>query len=757
MEYTYWLEKPAGEWEMTFPIGNGRLGASIAGNIEEDRVVINEESMWCADKRNRRNPQARENVGPIRKLLMEGKTQEAQFLCQMSMTGTPKYLGPYQTACDIRFHFVHRHEEAINYRRELNLRQAVTKVSYEIDGTVFTREYFVSARYQVIAMRFTAKGADKIKFQCNINRRPFEHTSGGNGADEVWLKGQCGDGPHYYSGLKLGAHDGSACQIGDYLAVWDATQVELYFDCETSFGEAAVEDGVENSVHAYIKDAVSEYEQIGEARLNHAVDISYAQMKKEHIEEYSCLFGTMSLELEKTDYSYLSMDKLLLLTSEEKVRRYITQMLFAFGRYLLISSSYQCRLPANLQGIWNGSYTPPWESKYTININLQMNYWMVDSCGLSECFDPFVKLLNKIVENGKVTAEQIYGCKGSVAHHNTDCYGNSDPEGLPASAYMWPMGEAWLSLHLYDHYRYTHDREFLIIKVMPILQENIRFFYDYLYRSNDGKWLTGPSVSPENTYMTSDGQKSAITMAPAMDNEILWELCTDYLEGMQELDDEAKTADAAEIACKAAEILDHLPPIVISEDGRIREWYQEYAETEKGHRHISHLFALHIKAPELMEAAQKTLKVRLENGGGHTGWSRAWLICMFARLHNGDKVGENVRLFMEKSLKANLYDTHPPFQIDGNFGFCAGVAEALAQTWGEDIYLLPAIAREWKSGKVNGLRLKGGMMLDMKWDEEEAKVYYRITAIDEQTVTIHYKENSRKVTVGPGKWLEDSF
>ena len=232
---------------------------------------------------------------------------------------------------------------------------------------------------------------------------------------------------------------------------------------------------------------------------------------------------------------------------------------------------------------------------------------------------------------------------------------------------------------------------------------------------------------------------------------------------MQELDDEAKTADAAEIACKAAEILDHLPPIVISEDGRIREWYQEYAETEKGHRHISHLFALypgnqiHIKAPELMEAAQKTLKVRLENGGGHTGWSRAWLICMFARLHNGDKVGENVRLFMEKSLKANLYDTHPPFQIDGNFGFCAGVAEALAQTWGEDIYLLPAIAREWKSGKVNGLRLKGGMMLDMKWDEEEAKVYYRITAIDEQTVTIHYKENSRKVTVGPGKWLEDSF
>jgi alpha-L-fucosidase 2 len=742
MRYTYWLDKPAVEWEVALPIGNGRLGASIWGKIGNERVTINEESMWHGMERNRKNMQSRQYIDKIRERLMEGKVEDAQFLCQMAMTGTPKYIGPYQMACDLNFLFSHSHEEVKNYRRQLDLDQAVTQVSYEIGNTVYTREFFVSAKYQVIAMKFKAHGTDKLRFQCNVNRRPFEQYSGGNGKDSIYLKGQCGDGVEYYSSLIIGEHDGITSQIGDYLAVWDATEVVLYFDCETNFAQ-------------------DDPQAICIERLEQAGEATYEQIQEEHRKEYSQLYSRTDLELEEKDYSHIPMNELIQRTSEEAVNRYLTQILFAFGKYLLISCSYQCNLPANLQGIWNGGYTPSWESKYTININLQMNYWMVDSCGLSECFKPFVKLMKKVVENGKSTARDIYGCRGSVAHHNTDCYGNSDIEGLPATAYMWPMGEAWLSLHLYEHYQYTMDQEFLKSEVLPVLEENIRFFYDYLYRSADGRWMSGPSVSPENTYRTEDGQIASITMAPTMDNQILWELCTDYLEGMEQLEGIEYTGKTGEVADMASAILKHLPPVTLTEDGRIQEWYQEYEETERGHRHISHLFGLypgnqiHADAPELLEAARKTLQVRLDNGGGHTGWSRAWLICMFARLEDRRNVGESIRLFLEKSLKENLYDSHPPFQIDGNFGFCAGIVETLVQKRGQDIYLLPAVPEEWKNGKVHGLRLKGGIVINMHW--EEGQIWYQMTSISEQKVTVHAGEQNHVVTLYIGECVEDLF
>lgn len=717
MEHKYWLDKPAENWELALPVGNGRLGASVWGKADNERITINEEGMWYGADRNRKNTASRQYVGEIRDLLLEGKAEAAEFLCQMAMTSTPKYIRPYQMACDLNILFSHGKEAIREYRRELDMDIAAACVSYQAGDTVYTREFFVSADYQVLAVRFTAKGTNKLRFQFNINRRPFEENSGGNGKDSIYLKGSCGDGVEYYSCAVIGEHDGNACQIGDYLAIWGASQAVIYFDCETGFAQ-------ENPEKKCLE------------RLQRAAEAKYDAVRKAHNKEYSRLFKRMGIQLEDKDYSHVPVNQLLARSSEPAIRRYLTQLLFAFGRYLLISSSHNCSLPATLQGIWNGSYTPRWESKYTININLEMNYWMSDSCGLSECFTPFAALLEKIVKNGRMTARDIYGCRGSVAHHNTDCYGNSDPEGLPASAYMWPMGEAWLSLHLYDHYLYTMDKEFLRRKALPIMEESIVFFYDFLYRAGNGHWLCGPSVSPENTYRTEDGQTASITMGPSMDHQILRELCGNYLEGMGKLGISGKAAGMA------AEILSHLPPIELTADGRIREWYQDYEETEKGHRHISHLFGLypgnqiHADTPELWEAAKKTLKVRLENGGGHTGWSRAWLLCMSARLEDRRMVEENIRLFLEKSTTENLYDSHPPFQIDGNFGFCAGIVEALAQIRGTHIYLLPAAAEEWEKGRVYGLGLKGGYTLDLVWDG--GILSYRIWCREEHNITLHF-------------------
>ncbi len=736
MNYSYWLDTPADDWETALPVGNGRLGASVCGRVENERITINEETMWYGKKRERRNPQSGQYVDQIRQMLLKGRVEDAQFLCQMAMTSTPKYLRPYQPACDLNLLSYHGTGPVEEYARQLNLDDATAKVRYKVDDTAYTRDFFVSVRWQVLAMRLTARGKNKLKFQINLNRRPFEQISGGNGRDTVYLEGACGDGVSYYNGAVLGKHDGKACQIGDYLAVWDATEAVIFFDCETSFSG---------------KDPKT----VCLERLKLAAEAGYEMLLEVHRKEYAALFGRMTLELEKNDYSGIPVNRLLLRTKEPAVRRYLTQLLFAFGRYLMISSSYACELPANLQGIWNGSYTPPWESKYTININLQMNYWMVDSCGLSECFVPYVKLLDKIVENGKETAREVYGCRGSVAHHNTDCYGNSDIEGLPASAYMWPMGEAWLSLQLYDHYLYTMDEEFLRCRAIPVLEENIRFFYDYLYRGVDGRWLTGPSVSPENTYRTQDGQTASVTMAPAMDNQILRELCSAYLEGTKVL---KKTGQEVKMA---AEILQAIPPIELSGDGRIREWYQEFEETEKGHRHISQLFALypgsqiHADTPALWEAAQKTLKVRLENGGGHTGWSRAWLICMFARLWDPRKVGENIRLYLEKSTTENLYDIHPPFQIDGNFGICAGIVEALVQKRRETVYLLPAVPEEWEEGKGKGLHLKGGIVLDLEWNLQE--INFRLCSKKGGRITLFYKDRKQILELFPQTTISGRF
>lgn len=742
----YWLGKPAGDWEEAIPVGNGRLGACVWGDVENERVSINEEGMWYGSDRSRRNPKSGEYVGEIRELLLKGEVEKAQFLCQMAMTGTPKYIRPYQMACDLRFLFFHSpasaeaQKRAENYRRELDMENALTRVVYELDETAYEREFFTSVRYQVLVMRLTAKGKERMKFQFNINRRPFEQVSGGDGENLIFLRGQCGDGAEYYGAAMIGEHDGDMMQIGDYLGVQNASQVVIYFDFETSFNGGDPE-----------KSCLE--------RLRHASAAGYETVWKAHTEDYGRLFGRMNLSLSENDYGNIPLNELRKRTNEADVRRYLTQLVFDFGRYLLIGSSCSCSLPANLQGIWCGSYVPRWESKYTININIEMNYWMADSCSLSECFEPYINFVKKMTEKGKDTAASVYHCRGSVGHHNTDCYGNTDIEGLPASAYMWPMGLVWMSLGLFEHYRYIPDKKFLRETVLPVLQESVLFFYDYLYRDESGEWLTGPSVSPENTYQTQDGQRASITMAPTMDNELLWELCHDFLEGVRDMEDEGQ--QYGQTSRMAQEILEHLPPIRLTADGRIREWREDYQETEKGHRHLSHLFALYPGheisrgTPELLEAVKKTLKVRLENADGHIGWSRAWLICLYARLGDQKEVGEGIRKFLEESLMDNLYDSHPPFQIDGNFGICAGIVEAIAQIDGDNLYLLEAIPYEWENGRVEGLRRQKGLTLSVEWDKD--KVRLRILSAKTQNVSVYCRGQSREIALEKDRIYEGVF
>lgn len=729
-----WYEQPAGKWEEALPIGNGRLGAMMCGAVTNETIWLNEDSVWSGKSINRINPDAKENLPKVRSLIREGKIPEAEESAQLTLCGTPNSQRSYEPAGELYICFKET-GEVRNYRRELDLDNGVAGVSYEIGKTRYERKMIASYPDQALALHMEAQGPDDLRFVCRLERchnRLDEVCARG---DSLWFRVDGGEGISFLAYLTVRQEGGTSRSIGEYLSVEGAKKATLYLNIVTSFREQA-------------------YEEVCRRQLTQAADKGWDNCLADHTAEYRALFGRLALTLGKgVEKEEEPTDRRLQAIKEGKEDNGLFALYFQYGRYLLLSSSRGDCLPANLQGIWNHRMMPPWDSKFTININAEMNYWPAESGNLPECHLPYFVHLKRIMENGKQTAERMYGCRGSMAHHNVDLYGDTAPQDICISASIWPMGEAWLATHIYEHYLYTQDKVFLE-EYFDVLQANVDFFEDFLIEDEQGRLVTSPSVSPENTYIRDDGIRGCLCEGPSMDIEILQELLQGYIEACEVLE-----KDSA-LICRARNIMERLPKLKIGRYGQIREWLEDYEEAEPGHRHISHLYGVYPgssitwETPDLMRAAQITLERRLSFGGGHTGWSRAWIIGLWAKFLDGEKAYDNFRALLADSTFPNLMDNHPMgeghvFQIDGNLGAAAAMIEMLVQCRNGYIRLLPALPAQFADGKIEGVLLRGGMKLDMEWEKGKV-VWVSLESGFPQKVTVDSNGEKREVPLPEG-------
>jgi alpha-L-fucosidase 2 len=722
---TLWYGQPAATWEEALPVGNGQLGAMVFGGVATERLQLNEKSLWSGGPADTDNPEALPALPRIRELLFAGKYAEAQELTEKTQVcrgrgsndgRAPRSdFGCYQTLGDLCLDFAGLPTWVDEYRRELRLDDGCVRVAFRAGGVSYAREVFASARDGVLVVRLTCDGPGRLNFVARLGRSEAAQVRADSDRGLVMsgqlLRGGEGGGMQFEARLRVLAEGGSVVADGDHVTVSRSEAVTLLFAATTDYRGEPVGGGLSE-------------------RLDAAAATPFAQLRDRHLADHRRLFGRLSIELDSTHASRLPTDERLRRAATGEADPALVALYCQLGRYLLIASSRPGHLAANLQGIWADGTQTPWNCDYHTNINVQMNYWLAETGNLAECAEPLLDLIDGMRAPGRRTARIHYGARGWVVHTVHNVWGFTSPGEHPSWG-LSPTAGPWLCQHLWEHYAFGRDLTYLR-RVYPVMKESAEFCLDWLVEDpRTGRLVSGPTTSPENSFVTADGKTCAITMAPAMDQEIIWDHFTNLLAAAQALGEESDQGVE-----QVREARDRLALPRVGTDGRLMEWAEEFVEAEPQHRHVSHLFALHpgrqitpSGTPELAKAAARTLLVR---GDASTGWSMAWKICFWARLGDGDHAATLLHNLLTPSgsnesgagVYPNLFCAHPPFQIDGNLGGAAGILEMLLQshqhaTHENAIELLPALPHAWPNGQIRGVRARGGFEADIAWREGE--------------------------------------
>ncbi|WP_111709800.1 glycoside hydrolase family 95 protein [Lutibacter citreus] len=716
-----WYDAPAEEWTGGLPIGNGRLMGMVQGKINHEIIQLNEESVWTGAPTPRDKPNGAKYLSEIRQLMFDGKYFEAEQLTKEKLLGLRLGFGmhTYQTLGDLELIFDKSKvsDEVTDYRRELNLEEGIVKVSYIKNGVKYTREIFSSFVDQSIIVKLTSSKPGALSLETKLTRKGSEIKRISN--DHLALRGVAfpavrsgWSGVEFESHLQVSSQNGKISQSKQGIRIDNADSVTLRLVADTDYrGEKPFE--------ACVK------------KIEKIKNKSFQKLRESHVADYKSLFDRVELNFKETENSLLPTDKRLLAFKNGEKDPNLVALYFQYGRYLLMSSSRPGSMAINLWGKWVSGLEPAYNADYHININIQMNYWLAEMTNLGECQEPFIDMVDNLRPRGRVTAKTTYGARGFVAHHATDAWWFTAAVGNPPYG-MWPMAPAWSCQHLWEHYLFGKDKEYLKNKSYPIMKEASEFFLDYLVEHpKTGYMVSGPSTSPENRFITPNGKTVSLSMAPTMDNQLMYDLFSNTIEASKVLNIDTDFRSQLE------KLRARITPMKIGSDGRLLEWSEEFKEQNKGHRHISHLWGLcpgnqitQNKTPKLFEAARKSLDVRVENGSAispeYQGIA-AWVTCSYARLLDGEKTYKHLSDILSKSSWDNLFAVgergraRKMFETDVNFGVTSAIAEMLVQSHAGFIHILPALPKDLPSGNVKGLRARGGFEVDINWSNSKVE------------------------------------